>query len=71
MKFRDAQSDFSRLGEGATRKRRKFLLWPRLIDGYWHVFVWVTVTEKVSREMNYGSLDYGYHFEWKEIEYEL
>lgn len=52
---------------GQTRKITKFLLFPKKINREWRWLEKATYLQKCFEEMNYATMDYGYHKVWRDI----
>ena len=47
----------------------KFLFWPRIVGDHRYWLEFMGVTEQVKMVMNTGSLDYGEHARWVEVDW--
>lgn len=69
MKWKPKYKKWDNIKIGDTRNTTKFLLFPLSINGEWRWLEKATYKQECVEEMNYASMDYGYHKEWRNKEY--
>jgi len=63
------RSKWDYIAIGDTRLISKFLILPKRISREWRWLEKVTYRQECVDELNYGSMDYGHHKEWRDKEW--
>ncbi|UUV46802.1 hypothetical protein [Bacillus phage vB_BanS-Thrax4] len=63
------RSKWDFIAVGDTRYITKFLLFPKKINREWRWLERATILQKCVERMNSGSMDYGYHKAWMDIQW--